>query len=111
MRKTPARPALRGKTPGNRLPSPFTFNTAPSIVFGEGKAAEIGALAAARGWTHVLLVTDPGLVTVGLVYPFVASLPAAGIAVAIFPEVAAHPPEAVVAVSYTARTLPTLTPA
>jgi len=58
------------------MTAPFTFNTAPSIVFGEGKATEIGALAAGRGWTRVLLVTDPGLVTVGLVDPCVASLAA-----------------------------------
>lgn len=76
--------------------APFTFNTAPSIVFGEGKAAEIGGLAAARGWTRVLLVTDPGLVGAGLVDPAVASLRASRIEVAIFSDVAADPPEAVV---------------
>ncbi|MGX1096821.1 iron-containing alcohol dehydrogenase [Amorphus sp. MBR-141] len=78
------------------MTAPFSFNTAPSIVFGEGKAAEIGALAAARGWTRVLLVTDPGLVSVGLVDPAVASLRASRIEVAIFSDVAADPPEAVV---------------
>ena len=84
------------------MTAPFTFNTAPSIVFGEGKATEIGALAAGRGWTRVLLVTDPGLVTVGLVDPCVASLAAAGIEVAICSDVVADPPEAVVAAATSA---------
>ncbi len=37
---------------------PFTFDTTPSIVFGAGKAAEIGAVARARLGSRVALVTD-----------------------------------------------------
>jgi len=78
------------------MTAPFIFNTVGSIVFGAGKAAEIGTLAEARGWRRLLLVTDPGLITVGLVDSCAASLAAAGIEVTIFSDVVADPPEPVV---------------
>jgi alcohol dehydrogenase class IV len=74
----------------------FTFNTAPRIMFGEGALARIGEIAAAQLGRRVLLVTDPGLVKLGLVDPAMASLEAAGMAVSIFSDVEADPPEAVV---------------
>ncbi|MGE0503575.1 MAG: iron-containing alcohol dehydrogenase [Rhizobiaceae bacterium] len=75
---------------------PFTFNTVRSIVFGEGAAARLGALAAERGWSRVLMVTDPGIVRLGMAASAEASLAAAGIAVATYAEVEADPPEHVV---------------
>lgn len=75
---------------------PFTFNTAASIVFGEGSSARIGELASARGWRRVLVVTDPGLVRIGLVDPAVEALGKAGIEVALHAGVEADPPEHVV---------------
>jgi len=76
--------------------TPFTFNTVGSIVFGEGAAARIGEIAAGRGWRSVLLVTDPGLVGLGIAPAAAASLEAAGLAVRIFSQVEADPPEHVV---------------
>lgn len=76
--------------------TPFTFNTAASIVFGNGAAARIGELAAARLGPRVLLVTDPGLLEAGLVAPVLAGLAAAGVAVTVFDGVVADPPEDVV---------------
>ncbi|MEQ1951487.1 iron-containing alcohol dehydrogenase [Mesorhizobium sp. CN2-181] len=84
--------------------SPFLFNTVGRIVFGEGAVSRIGALAAARGWSRVLLVTDPGLVRLGLIKPSIQSLEAAGIAVTVYSDVQADPPESVVLAAAKAAT-------
>lgn len=81
--------------------TPFVFNAPPSIIFGQGALARIGELAArtlggpAPG-ARVLLVTDAGLLKAGLVAPALAALAAAGVAVAVYSEVSADPPEAAV---------------
>jgi alcohol dehydrogenase class IV len=76
--------------------TPFTFNTVQSIVFGEGAVSRIGEIAAARGWTRVLLVTDPGLVKLGVIDAPLAMLEKAGIATAVYGDVEADPPERIV---------------
>lgn len=76
--------------------APFTFNTAASIVFGEGAASRIGALASGRRWSRVLIVTDPGLIKVGLIDPALETLTSAGIEVGIYADVEADPPERIV---------------
>jgi alcohol dehydrogenase class IV len=78
---------------------PFNFNTAPRIVFGEGSLARIGEITAAQLGKRVLLVTDPGLIKVGLIEPALMSLEAAGVAVSLFSDVEADPPEHVVMAS------------
>jgi alcohol dehydrogenase class IV len=75
---------------------PFTFNTVGSIVFGEGAVSRIGLLAAGRNWRRTLLVTDPGLARIGLIDAPVKALEAAGVAVTVFSDVQADPPEGVV---------------
>jgi alcohol dehydrogenase class IV len=75
---------------------PFSFDTAPSLVFGFGAAERIGELARARLGERVLVVTDPGVVAAGIVAPALDALAAAGVAVALYADVAADPPEAVV---------------
>jgi alcohol dehydrogenase class IV len=75
---------------------PFTFDTTPSIVFGPGTIARIGEIAARRLGGNVLLVTDQGLIGVGLVEPALKALKAAHVAVAIYDGVVADPPESVV---------------
>jgi alcohol dehydrogenase class IV len=74
----------------------FTFNTAPSIIFGPGSIARLGDIAAQRLGARVALVTDAGLVRAGLVESALRSLEEAGIAVDVFDGVVADPPEAVV---------------
>jgi alcohol dehydrogenase class IV len=74
----------------------FNFNTAPRIVFGDGAIARIGEIAAAQLGKRVLLVTDPGLIKVGLIDPALKSLEAAGVAVSVYSKVEADPPEAVI---------------
>ncbi len=76
--------------------TPFTFATTPLIQFGSGKAAGLGPIARARLGERVLLVTDQGLLSSGLLAPALASLEGAGVAVALFAEVVADPPEALV---------------
>lgn len=76
--------------------TPFTFNTSASIVFGAGEVARIGTLAADRVWRRVLMVTDPGLVEIGLIDPAVNSLQEAGLQVEIYSHVEADPPEHIV---------------
>ncbi len=76
--------------------APFAFNTVGSIVFGAGAAGRIGEIAGARGWRRVLLVTDPGIVRLGMAEPVMAALRGAGIAVSAFDRVEADPPEPVV---------------
>jgi alcohol dehydrogenase class IV len=78
---------------------PFIFATTPTIVFGAGKAGEIGAIAGARLGSRVLVVTDTGIVGAGLVAPVLASLAAAGVATAVFDAVEADPKEATVLAS------------
>src|SRR3712207_9548770 len=74
--------------------SPFTFNTAPSLVFGSGSIARLGEIAAQRLGPRVALVTDAGLVRAGLIAPALRALEEAGIAVDVFFGVVADPPEA-----------------
>ncbi len=75
---------------------PFTFNTAPSLVFGSGSAARIGEIAAQQLGPRIALVTDAGLMKTGLLEKALSSLEEAGVAVDIFDGVVADPPEAVV---------------
>jgi alcohol dehydrogenase class IV len=75
---------------------PFTFNTAPSLIFGSGSIARLGEIAAQRLGPRVLLVTDAGLVKAGLIAPALHTLEEAGIAVDVFDAVVADPPEDVV---------------
>lgn len=72
----------------------FTFNTTRSIVCGAGTAATIGAAVASVLGPRVLLVTDKGLLSLGLLHASLDSLAAAGMSVAVFDDVAADPPEA-----------------
>ena len=48
------------------IPS-FAFNTTASIQFGNGFLSRLGNLARTRMGGRVLLVTDPGLVSTGIV--------------------------------------------
>ncbi|WP_134500107.1 iron-containing alcohol dehydrogenase [Microvirga pakistanensis] len=76
--------------------SPFTFNTAPSLVFGSGSVARIGEIAARQLGPRIVLVTDSGLVKAGLLDRALHALAEAGVAVHVFDGVVADPPEAVV---------------
>jgi alcohol dehydrogenase class IV len=72
----------------------FTFNTTSSIVFEEGSAGRLAAIAGKRLGGRVLFVTDPGLRRLGLCDPALASLEGAGIGVTVFDAVEADPSRA-----------------
>ena len=76
--------------------SPFTFSTTPVVIFGAGSIGRIGEIASQRLGSHVMLVTDAGLVKAGLVEPVIAALEKAGVTAVVFDGVMADPAEAVV---------------
>lgn len=70
---------------------PFQFNTTPQVIFRPGAAADLAAVAAGRGVTRLLFVTDPGLRRLGLCNPALHSLETAGLTVTVFDSVEADP--------------------
>ena len=74
----------------------YRFNTAPELRVGLGAARELGAYCAQLGVKRPLLVTDPGLVAVGLAAPVQEAMAAQCEHVALFSEVTADPAESVV---------------
>lgn len=71
----------------------FTFNTTKSIVAGPGSTQRIvGHIRPLLG-DRVLLVTDRGLRRLGILSDIQGQLAAAGIAVTVFDDIAADPPE------------------
>ncbi|MEH6567566.1 MAG: iron-containing alcohol dehydrogenase [Halioglobus sp.] len=74
----------------------FVFNTAPRIVSGAGSSLELAQQCRMLGVTRPLLVTDPGLVAIGLVAPVISALASAGMPPVLFDQVKEDPPEAVV---------------
>ena len=76
--------------------APFTFNTTPSIRFGEGLLDEIGPMLAADDHQTALIVTDAGMMATGIVDRALSSLAASGITTGLYTDVEADPPEAVV---------------
>ncbi|MEM1142318.1 MAG: iron-containing alcohol dehydrogenase [Pseudomonadota bacterium] len=74
----------------------FTFNTVPRIVSGQGEALKLAEHCRDLGLSSVLLVTDPGLVKLGLIDPARQALVTANIDVSLFSDVKEDPPESVV---------------
>ena len=74
----------------------YRFNTAPELRVGLGTAREVGAYCAQLGIKRPLLVSDPGLVGVGLVTPVQEAMAAKCEQVGLFSDVTADPAESVV---------------
>jgi alcohol dehydrogenase class IV len=74
----------------------FIFNTSASIQFGAGSIARIGALARDRLGGRVIIVTDSGMVSTGIVERVTALLREAAVEAAVFAEVVADPPAAMI---------------
>jgi len=74
----------------------FEFNTVARIIVGMGSALELASQCGQLGVTRPLLVTDPGLMAIGLVQPVLAALEKAGCAPLVFDQVREDPPEATV---------------
>lgn len=74
----------------------FTFHTSERIVFENGAAATLDRHAADFLGDRPFLVTDPGIVSLGLQEACEASLTAAGYQIDRFSEVVADPPQTLV---------------
>jgi alcohol dehydrogenase len=73
----------------------FTFRTVPSILFEEGAAARLGAIAGGR-MRRPVVVTDKGVVEAGIIAPALESLKAEGLDALLFDGIEADPPARVV---------------
>ncbi|MHA7773440.1 iron-containing alcohol dehydrogenase [Roseibium sp. M-1] len=74
----------------------FTFNTSQRIVFENGSAARLADHAAPFLGDRPFLVTDPGIISLGLQDACEASLTGSGRALARFTDVVADPPRSLV---------------
>jgi alcohol dehydrogenase class IV len=74
----------------------LTFATTASIVLRPGASADIPALLRDQDVKRVALITDPGLVAVGIIAPIEQALRAAGLDVIRYDGVRADPTESIV---------------
>ncbi|MDZ7784145.1 MAG: iron-containing alcohol dehydrogenase [Halioglobus sp.] len=71
----------------------FEFNTAGRIISGGGTALALSGELERLGVQRPLLVTDPGLVAIGLIQPVLGSLERGGLSPVLFDGVREDPPE------------------
>ncbi|MFT4518330.1 MAG: alcohol dehydrogenase class IV [Halioglobus sp.] len=74
----------------------FEFNTVGRIINGLDSSLALAAQCQQLGVTRPLLVTDPGLMAIGLVQPVLEALAVAGVPCVVFDQVKEDPPEATV---------------
>lgn len=74
----------------------FEFNTVGKLVVGGGSSLELDRQCQYLGVARPLVVTDPGLVQIGLVQPALRSMEQAGLSPVLFDQVREDPPEATV---------------
>lgn len=74
----------------------FTFQTVPTIISEPGSSARLGALVRERDADRALIVTDHGLLRLGLLDAGLAGLREAGVTVGVFADVEADPSEATI---------------
>lgn len=75
---------------------PFSFATTAQILCESGSAARLGDICHERGAQRVLIVTDPGITRLNMLDGVLPGFAAAGVAVEVFDQVLADPPEGVV---------------
>ncbi len=75
---------------------PFSFATIAQILCESGSAVRLAKLCRERGAQRVLIVTDPGITRFGLLDGVLPGFANAGLAVEVFDQVIADPPEAIV---------------
>ncbi len=74
----------------------FEFNTVGRLVCAPDAALELAAECAALSIRRPMLVTDPGLMAIGLVQPVLGALESAGLSALVFDQVREDPPESTV---------------
>ena len=72
---------------------PFVFNTVPQLRSGPDCALELGEHCLSLGMRRPLLVTDPGLMSIGLVQPVILAMKDVGLDVLLYDQVREDPPE------------------
>ena len=77
------------------MPS-FTFQTTRSVIVEPGSSVKLGSLMASLGCTNVLLVTDSGIMDLGLAEPAIGGFSNAGVNLSVFADVIADPPEEII---------------
>ena len=75
---------------------PFVFNSVASIVSGGGSALQLAGQCESLDIKRPLLVTDPGLVAIGLIEPVRLALVEAGLTPIMFDQVREDPPQEIV---------------
>ncbi|BFM17538.1 iron-containing alcohol dehydrogenase [Maricurvus nonylphenolicus] len=76
--------------------NPFTFTTTKSIINESGALQRIGEICRNQHITRPLIVTDPGIVSIGLLDKLEAALKAADMPYCSFTKIVADPPESIV---------------
>lgn len=71
----------------------FEFATTPRVILRAGAMRQPADWAGTLPGKRLFVITDPGLVKAGVVAPVVAALEAAGLAVTLYSDVEADPPE------------------
>jgi len=74
----------------------FEFNTVGRIINGLDSSMQLAAQCRQLGVERPLLVTDPGLMAIGLVQPVLSALQNEGLSTLVFDQVREDPPEATV---------------
>ncbi|WP_141104359.1 iron-containing alcohol dehydrogenase, partial [Noviherbaspirillum denitrificans] len=72
----------------------FEFQAPRSTLVGAGASGRLGELAGKLGCQSLLLMTDKGVEAAGLLESALAALKKAGMAVQVYSDVQADPPEA-----------------
>src|SRR5437879_4479837 len=88
-KETPVHPALARR--GEGVTADGLFEMPTRAVFGRGVAARVGEVARHLGGSRAMLVTDPGVVALGVAGRLIANLESAGIAVTVFDHVQPNP--------------------
>lgn len=89
-------PLFTHKNKRNMSMQPFSFATTPHLLCGPGAAGRLAQLCQQRGVRRVLIVTDPGIVNLGMLDDLLPGFTQAHLSVAIFSEVSADPSHACV---------------
>lgn len=75
---------------------PFVFNTSKTIINEPGSIAKLGEVCAKQGMQRPLIVTDRGIVQLGMLERAEQALESAGMAYTSFVDVIADPPESII---------------
>jgi alcohol dehydrogenase len=74
----------------------FVFGTTHSIICEIGASLKLSEAVSNAGIFRLMFVTDPGLISIGVVDPVIKSLEASGISVLLYSDVQPDPPESLV---------------